>query len=49
MLYNYDFIAFGAQVPWLASVTSPEYLRLHNLLHSHQIDSTSLYTLELFA
>lgn len=48
MLYNYDFIAFGAKTPWL-EIHSPQHKRLHTLLHSHQIDSTSLYTLELFA
>ena len=48
MRYNYDFIAFGAKTPRL-DPHSPQYTRLQALLLSHRIDSTSLYTLELFA
>lgn len=44
VLYNYDFIAFGD-----TNILPPEQQeRLRQLISSHQLDSFSLYTLELF-
>jgi hypothetical protein len=41
VLYNYDFISFGSGVE--------QQERLEDLISSKQIDSFSLYTLELFS
>ncbi|MEI7477144.1 MAG: hypothetical protein WCJ81_00960 [bacterium] len=45
VLYNYDFIAFGRTM----TPDSDQDRWFRELVQSHQIDSFSLYTLELFA
>ena len=46
VLYNYDFISFGET---LSAQWQMQHKRLQELIKSKQIDSFSLYTLELFA
>jgi hypothetical protein len=47
MLYNYDFISFGADQDATSKTKSMTWL--NNLIASKKLDSFSLYTLELFA
>jgi coproporphyrinogen III oxidase-like Fe-S oxidoreductase len=47
MLYNYDFISFGADQN--ADNKAKNMTWLQNLIDSKKLDSFSLYTLELFA
>lgn len=46
VLYNYDFISFGETI---SAQWQLQHKRLQELINSKQIDSFSLYTLELFA
>lgn len=46
VLYNYDFISFGET---FSAQWQMHHKRLQELINSKQIDSFSLYTLELFA
>jgi hypothetical protein len=47
MLYNYDFISFGADQNAYNKAKSMVWLK--SLIDSKKLDSFSLYTLELFA